>query len=296
MAELLTEERLTDDRRRVVNAGQWHGRDVVITNLQAVAQAGANITVTVMATRGERLALTRLTSRDPRREEFDVEMLTIVETDADNKMAAYIAFDPDDLDAAFKELDTRYLGGEAAAYSHTWSVVAGAYNAVNRHELPATTPDWAMVDHRPLATFDADDLAAFLNATWELAAQTSMHIVAVHRLSTRGAVVTHASHATSQDCLDAEWQDINVVTVEGDLIDRCEIIGELDIDAALARFEELDRPAPLLENAATRPGRVQSIRSTAVTSTVILRSPPRKANWKIAEKACAAYSRGQRGR
>ena len=57
-------------------------------------------------------------------------------------------FDLDDIDAAFEELDARYLAGEAAAHAHTWSVIAGAYAAFNRHELPATTPDWVNIDHR----------------------------------------------------------------------------------------------------------------------------------------------------
>ena len=45
-------------------------------------------------------------------------------------------FDPDDIDAAFEELDARYLAGEAAAYAHTWSVITEAYAALNRRELP----------------------------------------------------------------------------------------------------------------------------------------------------------------
>ena len=57
-------------------------------------------------------------------------------------------FDPDDIDAAFEELDARYLAGEAAAHAHTWSVIAQAYAALNRRELAATTPDWVNIDHR----------------------------------------------------------------------------------------------------------------------------------------------------
>ena len=64
--------------------------------------------------------------------------------------SAGVSFDLDDFDAAIAELDARYLAGEAAAHARTWSLVTGAYAAVNRHELPATTPDWAMVDHRPI--------------------------------------------------------------------------------------------------------------------------------------------------
>ena len=43
-----------------------------------------------------------------------------------------------------------------------------------------------------------------------------------------------------------------VLTVDGDLISRCELFDEADLDAALARFDELSRPAPRLENAASR--------------------------------------------
>ena len=51
-------------------------------------------------------------------------------------------FDLDDIDAAFEELDARYLAGEAAAHSHTWSVIARNNAAFNRRELPAAAPDW----------------------------------------------------------------------------------------------------------------------------------------------------------
>ena len=60
-------------------------------------------------------------------------------------------FDVDDIDAAFEELDTRYLAGEAAAHAHTWSVIANAFVALNRRELPPTTPDVVGFDHRSLA-------------------------------------------------------------------------------------------------------------------------------------------------
>ena len=45
---------------------------------------------------------------------------------------------------------------------------------------------------------------------------------------------------------------IDVFTVEGDLLNRCEIFDEADLDAALARFDELSRQTPRLENAASR--------------------------------------------
>ena len=88
---------------------------------------------------------------------------------------------------------------------------------------------------------------------WEHHAKTSdIYVEAVHRLTNLGAVVTHAAHGTSPEGFDAEWRTIDIMTVDGDLINRCEIFDEADLDAALARFEELSRPAPRLENAASQ--------------------------------------------
>ncbi len=75
-------------------------------------------------------------------------LLHIVETNLDERIGAVVIFDLEDIDAAVAELDARYLAGEAAAHSRTWSVIADAYAALNRHELPATTPDWVNIDHR----------------------------------------------------------------------------------------------------------------------------------------------------
>ncbi len=36
-----------------------------------------------------------------------------------------VTFDLDEIDAAFEELDARYLASEAAAHAQMWSVIAG---------------------------------------------------------------------------------------------------------------------------------------------------------------------------
>ncbi len=51
---------------------------------------------------------------------------------------------------------------------------------------------------------------------------------------------------------DAEWRGVDILTVEGDMVSRSEVFDETDIDTAIARFEQLSRPVPRLENAATR--------------------------------------------
>ena len=254
MAELLADDISTEDRRRVVNAGVRHGRDSHIAEMRAVVEVGVeNITSTIVATRGSRLALTRIcgSNREIGAGELSAEVLNIVEINADNQILSRIGFDIDDIDAAFEELDARYLAGEATPYANTWTAVAGAYVAFNRHEIPAT-PDWVNVDHRRATTVAPGDMAANIRATWDVAPNISRSIEAVHRLDNLGAVVTHTAYGTSREGFDAEWRLVALLTFTGDLISRCELFDETDLDAALARFDELHTRAPRLENAASQ--------------------------------------------
>ena len=121
----------------------------------------------------------------------------------------------------------------------------------NRHEIPPTTKDSVNTDHRRGRAFAPDEVIPFLRATYDVAPNLKGHIEAVHRLSNFGAVVTEVMTGTSQEGFDAEWREIGLFAFDGDLVCRFELFDEADLDAALARFDELDRPA-LLDNAATR--------------------------------------------
>ena len=91
-------------------------------------------------------------------------MLSIVEIDADERIAAAVTFDLDDIDAAIEELDARYLAGEAADHAHTWSAITRGYAALNRRELPPTTPDWVNIDHRRGTAFAPGEMPAHTSA------------------------------------------------------------------------------------------------------------------------------------
>ena len=93
---------------------------------------------------------------------------------------------------------------------------------------------------------------AYFRASWELAADLNVYIEAVHRLSDLGAVFTHVGKGTSRDGFEAEWRTVDIMTVEGELISRGELFDEADVDAAIARFDQFSRPAPQLENTASR--------------------------------------------
>jgi hypothetical protein len=122
MIRAMTDDYYSDDRRRVVvGAGIRRGRDAAIENYAAMAGLGfTEILLTVIATRGPRLALISASGCVPGPEEFRMELLAIGEIDADERIDAVGVFDPDDIDGAVAELDARYLVGEAAAHSDTW--------------------------------------------------------------------------------------------------------------------------------------------------------------------------------
>src|SRR5262249_60268264 len=48
------------------------------------------------------------------------------------------------------------------------------------------------------------------------------------------------------------WRGLALLTVEGDMVARCEVFDEADLDAALAKFDELSRPARQLESTASQ--------------------------------------------
>ncbi len=185
-----------------------------------------------------------------------------------NESRRSYVFDLDDIDAAFAELDARYLAGEAAPHAHTWSVVARNIEAFNRHELPAWTPDVVNIDHRKVTAFALGDQTAYIRATWDQTPDLKIYIDSVHRLNDLGAVIAYAAHGTSQEGFDAEWRGITISMIDGDRVSHSEQFNEDDIDTALARFDELSRPAPRLENAASRVyKRICSPASTPATGT-----------------------------
>ncbi len=63
------------------------------------------------------------------------------------------------------------------------------------------------------------------------------HIESVHRLNDRGAVITQSLRGMSNQGFDFEWRVIDVFTIEGDAISRCEMLDETDLEAAITEFD-----------------------------------------------------------
>ncbi len=123
----------------------------------------------------------------------------------------------------------------------------------NRRELPATTPDWVNIDHRRVAAIAPGDLSRIHPCrVGRSTPDLNIYIEAVHRLSDLGAVVTHAANGTSQEGFDAEWRVIDILTVEGDLISRCELFDEARPRRRARPVRGTQPPTRRLENAASQ--------------------------------------------
>jgi hypothetical protein len=65
----------------------------------------------------------------------------------------------------------------------------------------------------------------------------------VHRLNHLGAVITEVVTGTSREGFEFELREVGLLMFEGDLSNRFELFDEVDLDAALATFDELDQQA-----------------------------------------------------
>ena len=131
-------------------------------------------------------------------------------------------------------------------------MIAGGHAALNRRELPPTSPDCVSIDHRRGAAFAPGELVEYFRAGFDLDQDIRTYVEVVHRLSELGAVCTHAGHGVSREGFDAEWRGIDLLTVDEDMVNRCEVFEETNLDAAIATFDQLSQPPTPLENAATQ--------------------------------------------
>ena len=176
---------------------------------------------------------------DQRPEDFNTEVLNVIEIDAEERIAAQVLFDPNDIGSAVKELDARYLAGEAAAHQKTWSLIARAFAAINRHELPELTSDWVNIDHRRGAAFATGEMTAYVRDLWDDAPDIHIYVEAVHRLTDCGAVSAKRHMGLRNTASRPNGGRMRFLTFDGDLLSRCELFDERDLDAALAKFDQL---------------------------------------------------------
>jgi class 3 adenylate cyclase/tetratricopeptide (TPR) repeat protein len=239
---------LMDDRRRLMHM-QVSGERSFAQLRILFDVPGSHWEMTPVATRGERLALSRLLfagNVDAEGGALAIDYLVVDEVDADGLSIAVVLFDPDDLDAAYAELDARYEAGEAATLGGVPSRYRAVVDALNRHEWSAFTaifaPSFRERDHRVLGWGDAlSDMATWvraLQALVELSPNVRYRLDHV-RESDRAVLSQVAQVGTWEG---GAFENFMLVVGEEDEAGRVLCVDSYDVeqfDEAHARFEEL---------------------------------------------------------
>ncbi len=206
----------------------------------------------LLATRGERLALqrVRIASVTTEHGESDFDLLQVTEVDAHGRTVALVAFDLDDLEAAYDELDARYValgGADVSAYRR----------AEAARDWDAVKAQWAegfeIVDHRVLglAGGSAETNLENLQAVRELAPDnrtTIDHVLA----SNRRAVLSIIRMLGTFEGGDFEYLLGFVGTLDrAGLWSRWDLYDLDQLDEARARYDEIAKDR-LLDNRAGR--------------------------------------------
>ncbi len=237
---------LLEDRRQGLHYAA-QGRDNLFENIRAMALPITE--VETIAVRGERLALNRVArTGDAPHGGGDAEVTFFVlhELNDDSQIATAIMFDLDDIDAAMRELDDRFVAGEGSRWGRTYGVLRRVTERLNGRDwsgLTATiSADFKYVDRRPVG-FAPRDREEFVKAQQELvrlSPDVHTRIAAVHRLGTTTGLAEVTSSGGGLSGGDAVVQRLLLSTVDGDLYASCEVFSVEDFAAAMARFDDLE--------------------------------------------------------
>jgi hypothetical protein len=262
MAALLAPGFRNLDRRRIV--GSDLDRASFLDSFRSEFREASQIDVSleILATRGERLALLRFRTMTtqagigPSERDF----LQILEVDQLGRSTAGVGLDPDDLEAAYEELDRRFIAGEASGVrsSAIFRTFEEAIAARDWDRLASClAPGFVVDDHRSLGTLRSlsrDEWVASVRSLVEMRPDTLLrtdHVIALdeQRVLSVGCWIGSQSEGAF------EIPSVLVAELGPDGFRRWDAYDLAQLDAARARFHEL-RPDPLRipPNAATWAG------------------------------------------
>jgi hypothetical protein len=257
-AQLFADDFRMSDRRRVVQLEL--DRDQYVAFTREVANWGTGRAESeLLATRGERLALTRLVY------EFsggdvgpsEIAFLILTEVDERGRIVAYVRWDMEDLDAAYAELDTRWRADEATAHPRVAAYQAAFTRALGRRDWDALaalhSPTLVAHDHR-LVGWDVlrgpNAYVGALRAMVDLAPDALGRVDHV-RTSERGLLAGIVWVGTREGgAFESPFLWVVELDAEG-LAQRLDFYDQHHFDQGRARFEEVRTSAPPAPLAAT---------------------------------------------
>jgi ketosteroid isomerase-like protein len=223
-------------------------RDAYLASLRYVFDLrSSRFTERVLATRGDRLALARLrfeaSDRDVGPSESEYLLVTVVADHGD--AVALVAFDVADLEAAYAELDERYVAGEAASYARTWESsrsIVQAIDARDWEQLAAVfAPGFVLKDHRPLGLLNSlsrDEWVASVRALLDLRPDAHFRIHHVLALDDRRWLTIQAWEGDEAEG-EFEIGAACVMSCGAEGIEQWQAYNLDQLDAAWAQFDAL---------------------------------------------------------
>jgi class 3 adenylate cyclase/tetratricopeptide (TPR) repeat protein/ketosteroid isomerase-like protein len=208
-------------------------RDTMLAGLWPFFDAGVARSSEALATRGEHLALirTRLSGSTGQSGLSEVELLQVIETDAEGRRIAAVAFETEAEDAARAELDARHAAGEAAPFERVVAAMGAFAEALAKRDWGALAAqcarDLVVQDHRRLGwetLCGPEAYGAALRGLVDLAPDTRMRLDHVEVVRDGYLVLT-------------TWQG----TREGGPFEEPSLmVGALDAAGRVRRFDQYD--------------------------------------------------------
>ncbi len=174
----------------------------------------------------------------------DIEVELLCSTSQRRRAPNVVYFDHEDLDAAFAELDDRYLSsGDAPDDERVALSMVHAYNDRDWDRYRSVVEGFVNVDHRPVSkgtVVSTDEYLQGVFALVELVPDSRMRLLQVYVGEPGWGGVGHVRWTGTNDLGGEVESDYAAVVLVGDgRITRLENYPIEDLDAALARFDEL---------------------------------------------------------
>ncbi len=245
MRALCAPDLVFDDRRRLALLSG--DRDFMIASARERVAMDARPQRSLRGTAGDRVAIeTILWSGGPPDGRFEIEYLGVIEVDESGLVAGMVMFDIDDARAAQREAWARWAAIDPAVAPHLalLSSAADAFNERDRSRVRAPYADDLIVeDHRRagLGRLEGGDAYAdSLAVLWELASVTTVELGWYWpAIAPDGALVTIRRTGDIAGGGPFESDYLYLFFHAQGRMTRVELFELEDLDAALARFEEL---------------------------------------------------------
>ena len=247
-----------DDRRTGVSLPQLQGSEAAVRVSRAQNEIFGPTVMEPVAARGDRLGLVR--TRTLAESGFELVAYGVFETNDSGQIVAMTFYDDDGLEAALAELDLRYFSGEGAAHAEI-ALVAGRFMAASRRDefdamRELMTPDFVIVDHRPLG-YGVGDREYFIDLGRTRTQVSANGVQVARRIVCEGdglLVVGEENRITEHGGEYGAVFCIVQVVDTSKRLSRIEWFSEEEYDDALARLHELaatpQATIPTLDNAA----------------------------------------------